>query len=56
MWKNLIIAKRHYIQTSFELLIPIVLIIVFVVLNAVSSSGQLKPAVNYPQSQIPLCR
>lgn len=56
MWKNLIIAKRHYIQMSFELLIPIVLIIVFVVISTLSSSGQLKPVVDYPQSQIRLCR
>jgi hypothetical protein len=40
MWKNLLLRKRHWILTSFEIVIPVALFIVAAVLRSlITSSG-----------------
>lgn len=46
MWKNLLLRKRHWIVTSFEIVIPVGLFIVAAVLRSlvVSSESNVIPA------------
>ena len=33
MWKNLLLRKRHYIQTTMEIILPTTMFVVIVVVN-----------------------
>jgi hypothetical protein len=39
MWKNLLLRKRHWIVTSFEIVIPVVLFILAAVIRSLISSN-----------------
>lgn len=49
VWKNLLLRKRHWIATSFEIVIPIVLFIVAAVIRfMMTSSVVINPAKYFP--------
>jgi hypothetical protein len=50
MWKNLLLCKRHWIVTSFEIVIPVALFILAAVIRSLigSSDGRVNPTQYFP--------
>jgi len=47
MWKNLLLRKRHWIVTSFEIVIPVVLFILAAVIQSQLESESPDVSANY---------
>ena len=53
MWKNLLLRKRHYIQTALEIILPTILFVILVAIHSTGDTPNSQEGTNVVPANIP---
>ena len=53
MWKNLLLRKRHYIQTALEIILPTLLFVILVAIHSTGDTPNTQEGTNVVPANIP---
>ena len=53
MWKNLLLRKRHYIQTALEIILPTILFVILVAIHSTGDTPNTQEGTNVVPANIP---